>query len=262
MMEGVVLRHIENLFGRQPLFRETFRTTGIGESNMAPLVQPIFDRFPEFVFSSLPHIGGVDIVVTQKVGDDDPATVRARAAEFEGGLVAALGERLFARGEDELETVIGDELARRGETLAVAESLTGGLIGKRITDTPGSSRYLLVDVVAYSNDCKASFLGVLEASLEKHGAVSEVVCSEMAAGIRQRTGATYGLATTGIAGPSGGRDDKPVGLTYYGLSWEGGIDVRHRVFPGNREDVRERVTYASLFLLHQRMSAPAKKNRT
>jgi nicotinamide-nucleotide amidase len=119
-----------------------------------------------------------------------------------------------------------------------------------------------VDVVAYSNDCKASFLGVLEASLEKHGAVSEVVCSEMAAGIRQRTGATYGLATTGIAGPSGGRDDKPVGLTYYGLSWEGGIDVRHRVFPGNREDVRERVTYASLFLLHQRMSAPAKKNRT
>jgi nicotinamide-nucleotide amidase len=253
MMEGGVLARVQALFGRPPLFRKTLRTTGIGESTMTPLVQPVFARFPEFDISSLPHIGGVDIVATQRAGDIAEETMREKASEFERELRSALGDKIYGGDDDTLEAVLGAELIKRGETLGIAESLTGGMIGKQITNTPGSSHYLLADVVAYSNESKVAFLGVTGGALEAHGAVSEAVCREMAAGIRRKTSATYGLATTGIAGPGGGSEEKPVGLTYYGLSWEDGEDIRHRVFPGNREDVRSRVMYASLGLLYKHL---------
>jgi nicotinamide-nucleotide amidase len=161
---------------------------------------------------------------------------------------------VYAKGSRKLEEVIGDILVSRGETISIAESLTGGLLGKRLTDVPGSSRYFLSDVVAYSNEAKMDFLGVASSSLDEYGAVSEAVCREMADGIRKRTGATFGLATTGIAGPDGGTVDKPVGLCYYGLSWEGGSDIRRRVFSGKREDVRERVVWTSLYQLFEKLS--------
>jgi nicotinamide-nucleotide amidase len=173
--------------------------------------------------------------------------------DFETELRDALGNKIYGTGRDTLEGVIGAALVQRGATIGIAESLTGGLIGKRLTDTPGSSKYLLADVVAYSNESKTSFLGVAKESIAEHGAVSEVVCREMANGIRQKTGSTFALATTGIAGPDGGTEDKPVGLTYFGLCWEGGDDIRHRVFPGAREDIRSRVAYASLWLLYARL---------
>jgi nicotinamide-nucleotide amidase len=253
MMEQVVLARIQEIFGRPARVRKVFRTTGIGESTMTPLVRPLFDKFPEFDISSLPHIGGVDIVATQRIDDVTKSAIHERARSLERALRSVLGDKIYGRDNETLEAVIGAELTRRGETLGIAESLTGGLIGKQVTDTPGSSRYLLADVVAYSNESKVAILGVTEESLVAHGAVSEAVCREMAEGIRQRTGATYGLATTGIAGPDGGTDEKPVGLTYYGLSWEGGDNILHRVFPGNREDVRSRVTYATLGLLYKHL---------
>jgi len=253
MMQTVVLDKVQDVFGRPPIFRQVFRTTGIGESSMTPLVQPLFDKYTDFEVSSLPHVGGVDIVITQKDGDANQKRVQQSALDFESNLRDALGDKIFGTGRDTLEGVIGAELSQRGATIAIAESLTGGLIGKRMTDTPGSSKYVLADVVAYSNESKASFLGVAEESIVEHGAVSEAVCREMANGVRQKTGATFALATTGIAGPEGGTKDKPVGLTYFGLSWEGGDDIRHRVFPGAREDVRSRVAYASLWLLYARL---------
>jgi len=259
MMEEVVFARIQGIFGRQPLLRKTFRTTGIGESTMTPLVRPVFDKFPEFDISSLPHIGGVDIVATQKGGDIAQAVVRGKALELESELRSALGDKIYGSDGDTLEAVVGAELTRRGETLGIAESLTGGMIGKQITDTPGSSHYLLADVVAYSNESKAAFLGVTEGSLVAHGAVSEAVCREMADGIREKTGATYGLATTGIAGPGGGTEEKPVGLTFYGLSWQDGDTILHRVFPGNREDVRSRVMHATLGLLYKHLMRTPKK---
>lgn len=256
MLESQVLGPISDIFERPPVFKETYRTAGIGESAMTPLVAPIFDEFDaEFDVSSLPHLGGVDIVVTQKPGAIDPNRAQSRAREFEARLRAALGPRLYATGERTLELIIGLALAERGETLAVAESLTGGLLGKRLTDTPGSSRYLLADVVAYSNESKINFLGVAEDSLREHGAVSEAVCREMADGVRASCGATWGLATTGIAGPDGGTADKPVGLTYFGLTWDGGESIVHRVFPGDRGDVRERAAHAALFVLHRKLQS-------
>ncbi len=253
MMKEAVLPRIQDIYKRPALFQETFRTTGIGESDMTPLVQPVFDRFADFEVSSLPHQGGVDIVLTQKAAARDATVVRQQAAEFEKELRTALGYRVFGKGEESLDAVIGKELVRRNETLCVAESLTGGWIGKLLTDVSGSSRYFLADVVVYSNESKVALLGVSAESIQNHGAVSEVVCREMADGVRRKTGATYGVATTGIAGPTGGTSQKPVGLTYYGMSWESGTDNRHRVFPGDRQDVRERVAYATLSLLYTRL---------
>jgi nicotinamide-nucleotide amidase len=253
MMEAHVVERVDALFGRRPVFKQTYRTTGIGESAMTPLVSPIFEDFAgDFVVSSLPHLGGVDLVLTQRP-DRDPDGLAARAGQFERRLRKVLGDKVYAIGNETLEEVVGGLLTKRGETVAVAESLTGGLIGKRLTDTPGSSRYFLADVVAYSNDAKEKWLGVAPKSLEAYGAVSEAVCREMALGVRSRTGATWSLATTGIAGPDGGTKDKPVGLTYFGVAWGGGDEVRHRVFPGGRDDVRDRVAFASLFLLYRRL---------
>jgi nicotinamide-nucleotide amidase len=255
MFNDFVVPRIESIFKRPKLIRETFRTTGIGESAMTPLVQPIFEKYVEFVVSSLPHLGGVDIVITQKAADTDAGRVRSKAAAFEQDLRKVLGEKVYAKGGDPLEAAVGRSLAKSGATLAIAESLTGGLIGRRITNTPGSSRYLLADVVAYSNESKISFLDVNAASIERDGAVSEAVCREMADGIRRRTGATYALATTGIAGPDGGTAEKPVGLTYYGMTWEGGGTIQHRIFPGGRDDVRTRVAFAALLLLYETLAA-------
>jgi nicotinamide-nucleotide amidase len=256
VLPGPPRDRIKGIFGREPIFKGTFRTTGIGESSMTPLVKPIFDEFAaDFAVSSLPHLGGVDIVLTQKPGATGGERLRRRADAFEKRLREVLGSKVYATGNDTLEAIIGGALAGRGETLAVAESLTGGMLGKRLTDVPGSSRYLLADVVAYSNESKMKFLGVGEDSLRTYGAVSEVVCREMAEGVRRSCGASYGLATTGIAGPDGGTAEKPVGLAYLGLSWEGGDTIKHRVFPGARPDVRERVAFAALLLLHERLQS-------
>lgn len=253
MMPALVAR-VTKLFNRPKLLRATFRTTGIGESAMTKDVQPIFDEVSDvFTVASLPNIGGVDIVITQLPGVDDGERVAEAAATFEKKLRAVLGDRVYEKGERALEEVIGDMLTSRGETLALAESLTGGWLGKRMTDTPGSSAYFLSDVVAYSNAAKVDLVGVKSASLDAHGAVSEVVCREMAAGIRERSGATWALATTGIAGPGGGSDDKPVGLTYYGVAWQGGTDIRHAVFPGDRDTIRQRVNFAALYLLYREL---------
>lgn len=255
MMEEVGLPKIAGLFEKAPLYGEVFRTTGIGESAMIPHLRPVFDKHDAFDVSSLPNIGGVDIVITQKPSVVDRRRVEREAREFERNLRDYLGPKLYAKGGASLESVIGEALVESGATLALAESVTGGLIGKRITDVPGSSRYLAADVVAYSNTSKVSLLGVAEATLARHGAVSEAVCREMADGIRRETGATWALATTGIAGPAGATEEKPLGLTFYGLSWEGGAEIRERTFPGNREEIRERVAFAALFLLHERLAA-------
>ncbi|MEJ2720352.1 MAG: CinA family nicotinamide mononucleotide deamidase-related protein [bacterium] len=255
MLDGDILPEIERLFRREPTIEETYRTAGIGESKLTPVIETLLARYGELTVASLPHVAGVDLVVRTKRGSAGAAGVPESWKEFDADLRAAVGNYIYATGDVRLEDVIGGMLAAEGSTIAVAESLTGGLLGKRLTDVPGSSRYFLADVVAYSNESKSGFLGVKEATLTAHGAVSEHVCREMADGVRLATGATYGFATTGIAGPLGGTDEKPVGLCYFGLSWTGGADIRRRIFPGERETVRERVVWASLFMLYDRIQA-------
>lgn len=148
-----------------------------------------------------------------------------------------------------IEERVGRHLTERGESLAVAESLTGGLVASTITDVPGSSAYLLEGVVTYANVSKIERLGVSEDTLIAHGAVSEEVACEMAEGIRSVLGADWGISTTGIAGPTGDTEDKPLGLVYYAVASDAGTKVRRSVFPGSRQEVKLASTQAVLTLL-------------
>ncbi|NOQ53988.1 MAG: nicotinamide-nucleotide amidohydrolase family protein [Thermoplasmata archaeon] len=156
-----------------------------------------------------------------------------------------------------LEEEVGRLLTERGETLAIAESLTGGLVTSRITDVPGSSAYLVEGVIAYANEAKEARLGVEEATLIAHGAVSEPVAREMAEGIMKRAGTTWGISTTGIAGPTGATEEKPLGLVYVAVAGPQGTEVRRNVFPGTRLAVKHASSEAVLALLLEQMEAPS-----
>ncbi len=253
MVEEAVLPRLKEIFRRAPIFMETFRTTAVGESTLASLIEEIVPRYGVFDFASLFSPSGVDIIVTDRTGTQERNLLVKRASEFGGELRKLLGCKYYANGTASLEEVVGAVLAEKNMTLAVAESLTGGLIGKRISDVPGCSRYFLADIVSYSNQSKVEMLNVSPETLDRFGAVSEGVCAQMAEGVRAKTGATWGLSTTGIAGPGGGSREKPVGLCYYGLSWDGGEEVRRAQFRGGREMIRDRVVYAALFLLYRHL---------
>ncbi len=145
-----------------------------------------------------------------------------------------------------LEEQIGERLKFRGQGLATAESCSGGLIAHRITNVPGSSAYFLGGVVSYSNDAKVSLLGVTPHTLQTHGAVSEAVAREMAEGARERFAADYTVACTGIAGPTGGTAEKPVGLVYIGAAGPGGTRVERCQFNGDRMSIKEQTADRAL----------------
>ncbi|MBI2907363.1 MAG: nicotinamide-nucleotide amidohydrolase family protein [Chloroflexi bacterium] len=157
--------------------------------------------------------------------------------------------------EDRLAREIKDLLVRKGLTLAVAESATGGLVSSRLTDVPGCSLCFKGGVVAYSNDVKAKVLGVKKETIERYGAVSEQTCREMAEGVRKLIEADIGLSDTGIAGPGGARPEKPVGLFFVGLSTKEGTTVERRLFSGDRMENKRRATEAALIILRDYLAA-------
>jgi nicotinamide-nucleotide amidase len=157
-----------------------------------------------------------------------------------------LGAIVYGEGDETMPLVVGRLLRDRGHTLAVAESCTGGLVAELLTEVPGSSAYFLGGVVAYANRAKTRFLGVPEALLEQHGAVSEPVARAMAEGVRERFGADYGVATTGISGPDGGSEGKPVGLVHIALARAEGTHAEHFVFPLDRHRHRRLTAQAAL----------------
>ncbi|MFB6293679.1 MAG: CinA family protein [Halonotius sp.] len=170
---------------------------------------------------------------------------------------------------DPLEAVLGDRLAERGETVAVAESLTGGLVCSRLTDIPGSSDYFDRGVVAYANSAKQEALAASRESLDAHGAVSEPVAAEMARGVRDTAGTTWGVSTTGIAGPTGDTDEKPVGLVYVGVAYAGPwgsessfSSVERHVFDGDRAAVKDASATAALEALHDAIDGGAREEKT
>jgi len=157
-----------------------------------------------------------------------------------------LGPIIYGEGDDTLAMVVGRLLREQGKTLAVAESCTGGLVAQELTEVPGSSAYFLGGVVAYANEAKVRFLGVPEPLLEAHGAVSEPVARAMAEGARERFGADFGVATTGISGPDGGSEEKPLGLVHVALAQAEGTHAEHFVFPLDRHRHRRLTAQAAL----------------
>jgi nicotinamide-nucleotide amidase len=179
--------------------------------------------------------------------DEESKRLHARLSE-------SLGSRYYEHGDRAIAKVVGDALVARGETVAAAESLTGGSVSRLFTEHAGSSAWFLASTVAYANAAKVDLVGVRAETIEQFGAVSEEVCTEMAHGIRRRAKATYGLATTGIAGPTGATPHKPVGLTFIGVAWEGGVQVKRLIYTGDRDAIRERAAHGVLWLLFDRLS--------
>ncbi|HEV2129465.1 MAG TPA: competence/damage-inducible protein A [Longimicrobiaceae bacterium] len=213
-----------------------FSTFGLGESQLDELLAGMIEAHEARVAfrAAFPRLQA-RLTVSGSPDED----LEARLDALEVRVRERLGHYLYAIGDEGMEETLGRLLREHGLTLAVAESCTGGLIGHRITDVPGSSAYFLLDVVSYANEAKEALLGVQAATLAKHGAVSVQTAEEMAAGVRQAVGADLGLATTGIAGPGGSTPDKPVGTVCVALAWEHGVwSKRYQLGDRGREWVK------------------------
>jgi nicotinamide-nucleotide amidase len=198
--------------------------------------------------ASLPEI---EVKVLAQAATADAALALARRAADDAR--TRLGDNVYGEGFGSLPEHVGALLAAQGKTLAIAESCTGGLAAELLTRTPGSSRYFLGGTVTYANSAKVELLGVAAELLAAHGAVSAEVAQAMAEGVRARLGADFGLAFTGIAGPDGGTEQKPVGLVHWALASANGTEHRMRVFIGNRQDIRRRATFAGFDLLRRKL---------
>ena len=222
----------------------TLHTFGTGESDVAARIADLMRRGANPTVGTTVRAGLISIRVSA-VGRS-----AERAGELADGVLDEIRRRLgdWVVGADDatMASVVGELLRQAGQRLATAESCTGGLVGAMVTDVAGSSDYYLGGVVAYANAVKRGALGVPEALLRDHGAVSEPVARAMAAGARERFGADWAVALTGIAGPGGGSDDKPVGLVYIALASSAGVDVHRHVFPGDRVIIRLRAATAAL----------------
>jgi nicotinamide-nucleotide amidase len=227
----------------------TLRTTGIGESAIADRIGALEERIAPVTLAYLPGTDGVDLRLTAwGLPPAEAERLLARAAET---LTPSLGAHYYGDDDCDLAALVLERLEQRAVKLAVAESCTGGFLGERITAVPGASRTFVGGVVAYANEVKVSELGVPEALIAQHGAVSEPVVRAMAEGAarRFRTGAT--LAVTGIAGPTGGTAEKPVGTVWLAACLDGRCESAQRRLVGGREDVRRRAAQAALDLLRR-----------
>ncbi len=250
MDEYVIPRLRETGFGDGVSVR-IYRTAGIGESFILGKMKKFDEASRQVEIAFLPRYFGVDVKLTCRGDNSDEIEIRLDKAEKM--LLPDIKKYLFARGNESLPEVVGKMAAAKGLRIAVAESCTGGLIAKLFTDTPGSSDYFDGGVVAYSNKLKTKLLGVPADLIEKHGAVSEPVAEAMAVGLLKRTEADIAVSVTGIAGPGGGTDDKPVGLIYIGVADKNGSEVKEFRFKGNREMNRNRSAFTAIRLVHDRI---------
>ncbi len=217
---------------------------GIGESAVEEKIIDLVCAQDNPTIAFLASLGEVHVRITTKAANAEQADRIIRPLEDE--IRRRLGKFIFGTNADTMENIAGKMLLHRGLTISLAESCTGGLIAKMLTDLPGSSAYLMYGVVSYSNEAKVKLLGVNRASLDKHGAVSAEIAGEMVAGVRRVGGTDLALAVTGIAGPGGGTAEKPVGLVYIGLAANDLIDVREFLFAGDRATVRQQTANAAL----------------
>src|SRR5829696_2935848 len=255
---------MKSMFGEtlEPLIRarsdgsivsKTLHFAGIGESALAEKVQDFLDAEDPTV-APLAGQGRVRLRITTRAATEREA--QEKIAPVEREVIARLDDYFFGEDDETLEGALARLLQERGATLALAESCTGGLLAKRLTDMPGSSAYFTEGLVTYSNEAKERLLGVPHALLLEHGAVSEPVARAMAEGARRISGADYGLSVTGIAGPDGGTEEKPVGLVFVGISYAEGTFAEKLDFTAwarSRESIRERSTNRAFDLLRLRL---------
>jgi nicotinamide-nucleotide amidase len=228
-----------------------YKVVGLPESDVDKRAAAVYKTYQNPTTTILAKPGGIEIHLRARAATDEEA--EALLAELGDQIEIALGEYIFSSQGESLEEVVGMYLMMRQKTLAVAESCSGGLLAERLTRNSGSSNFFLGGAICYNNVLKTKLAGVPTALIEQHGAVSQPVAQAMAEGIRARTGASIGVGITGIAGPTGGSPEKPVGLVFIGLADARGTQVREFRFPGNRERVRLWATQMALEMIRRRV---------
>lgn len=248
IMERSVLPRLRRMAGRSSIAARTLRTIGLVELQIQEALQAV--RIPRVMQVGLyPNLMAVDVRLT--VAGESLLSARRHLNRVERALRRRLGEAIYGRDEQTLEDVIGAMLTRKRLTLAVAESCTGGLVSDHLTDVPGSSRYLIMSVVAYHNRVKQELLGVDATVLRRYGAVSPQVADAMARGVQRLAAADVGLAITGIAGPGGGTPRKPVGLVYLAVADHRHSAVARHQFHGDRLAIKAQAAQMALVWLRR-----------
>ena len=251
MFERECLPRLEKALPAQAIRTRQLRCVGIPESDLDQLISPVYKSYPTLATTILAVSGEIHVHLRAR----SPRAEEAEAVVEEAfqRIDALLGDRVYSRNNDSLEKVVGDMLRAGNATLSVAESITGGLLGGRITAVPSASDYYLGGFLTYSNGMKTKLLGVPAEMLQQHTAVSEPVAKAMAEGARSRTGSDYALAITGYAGPEGAN----VGLVFVALASPEGTEVRRVQLPGDRERIRIFSTNTALDVLRRKLAVPA-----
>jgi len=226
------------------MFHREIRVTGLGESHVEQRIVAIYKRFPEVHTTVLAAPGETQVHL--RLWTNDAERAKKTLDEIVSGFEIALTDRIFSQDGSSLEEVVARELTMHQATIAAAESCTGGLLAQRLTSIAGSSSYFLGGVVCYSNELKTAWAGVPAEVIEAKGAVSSEVAVALAEGIRRRVGSTFGVGITGIAGPGGGSEEKPVGTVHIALAHAGGVKERGVRFPGDRESIRWQASQVAL----------------
>jgi nicotinamide-nucleotide amidase len=247
MCEGQCLPRLEKLLPPQVIRMRWLRVVGISESELDQLISPVYKRYANLATTILAVSGEIHVHLRARCATEHEA--ETLVAEASAEIEPLLGDRVYSCNGDSLEKVIGDMLRARGESLSVAESATGGLLGGRITAVPSASDYFRGGFVTYTDQMKIQLLGVPAALIAEHSAVSEPVAKAMAEGARAGTGSDYALSITGYAGPEG----EKVGLVFIGLAGPDGSEVRRLQWPADRDRVRAFSTNIALDMLRRRL---------
>ena len=245
---------LERLAPPQAIRARFYRVTGMTESDLDQLIAPVYKQYANPVTTILAAPGDIQIHLRARCADEGNA--EALLAELGARIENLLGDRIYSHTGEPLQAVVGRLLRDAGATLSVAESCTGGLLAERITSVPGCSDYFVGGFIVYANRMKTAMLDVDARLIEEHGAVSEPVAEAMACGARLRAGSTYALSITGVAGPGGGSEAKPVGTVVIGLATPNGCQTRWVRFLGDRGRVRSLASQSALDLLRRGMEAP------
>ncbi len=229
----------------------TLKIAMLGESTVDARVAPIYKRYADVETTILAGAGEIELHFKTRAPTLDAA--QRRVDEVAGVVEDELDDAVYSRNGESLEQIVGYWLQMRNATVAVAESCTGGLLAERLTSISGSSRYFLGGAVVYSNAVKTELAGVPTEMIDRHGAVSREVAAALAEGIRYRCESTLGVGITGVAGPSGGTPEKPVGLVFHAVASDRGTEVVHRNFPGDRKRIRRFASTMALDMLRKKL---------
>ncbi|MBQ8540262.1 MAG: competence/damage-inducible protein A [Clostridia bacterium] len=251
MFNETVLPYLKNKSGTV-LYSRVLRLFGIGESRAAAMCDDLIKNQTNPTIAPYAKEGEVTFRVTASA--ENEATAKAMADETVSAMYERLGEYIYGEGDEtSLAEVVVNELNKKKLTVSTAESCTGGLIGKMITEVSGASSVYGFGFVTYANEAKMQLVGVKHETLEKYGAVSEETAKEMAEGARRVSGSDIAVSVTGIAGPTGGTKEKPVGLVYIGISDKQGCEVFRFVQHGDRERVRNKSALCALDIIRRRI---------